>query len=80
MKGTKRGSISEYDIIGDIHGHADALERLLQKLGYTRKFGIYSHAEKRKVVFVGDFIDRGPKIRETFTLSGIWLNLEMPWL
>jgi hypothetical protein len=54
-----------YDIIGDIHGHADALERLLQKLGYTRKFGVYSHPEERQVVFVGDFIDRGPKIRET---------------
>jgi Calcineurin-like phosphoesterase len=57
-----------YDIIGDIHGHADALERLLQKLGYSRRFGVYSHPEKRQVVFVGDFIDRGPKIRETLHL------------
>jgi hypothetical protein len=57
-----------YDIIGDIHGHADALERLLRKLGYTRRFGVYSHPEKRQVVFVGDFIDRGPKIRETLHL------------
>ena len=57
-----------YDIIGDIHGHADALERLLQKLGYTRRYGVYSHPEKRQVVFVGDFIDRGPKIRETLHL------------
>jgi len=24
---------TDYDIIGDIHGHADALERLLRKLG-----------------------------------------------
>lgn len=59
---------TNYDIIGDIHGHADALERLLQKLGYTRRFGVYSHPEKRQVVFVGDFIDRGPKIRETLHL------------
>jgi Calcineurin-like phosphoesterase len=59
---------SDYDIIGDIHGHADALERLLRKLGYTRRFGVYSHPGKRKVVFVGDFIDRGPKIRETLHL------------
>ncbi|ULQ50899.1 metallophosphoesterase [Flavihumibacter fluvii] len=58
----------DFDIIGDIHGHADALERLLQKLGYTRKFGVYSHPHRRKVVFVGDFIDRGPKIRETLHL------------
>jgi hypothetical protein len=54
-----------FDIIGDIHGHADTLEVLLRKLGYSSKFGIYQHPEQRKVAFVGDFIDRGPKIRET---------------
>jgi len=47
-----------FDIIGDIHGHADALLRLLQKLGYTHKDGGYSHPN-RKVVFLGDFIDKG---------------------
>ncbi len=57
-----------YDIIGDIHGYSDALEQLLQKLGYKRNFGVYSHPEGRKVIFVGDFIDRGPKIRETLHL------------
>lgn len=57
-----------YDIIGDIHGHADALEQLLQKMGYSRKGGVYSHPEGRQVLFVGDFIDRGPKIRETLHL------------
>ena len=54
-----------YDIIGDIHGYADNLEILLQKLGYERNFGVYKHPENRMVAFVGDFIDRGPKIRET---------------
>ena len=53
-----------YDIIGDIHGHADELEVLLQKLGYQLKGGTYSNNVGRKVVFLGDFIDRGPKIRE----------------
>lgn len=52
------------DLIGDIHGYADELEALLQKLGYAKKSGAYSHPE-RKVVFVGDYIDRGPKIKET---------------
>jgi hypothetical protein len=52
------------DLIGDIHGHADKLEALLQKLGYTKINGTYSHPI-RKVLFVGDYIDRGPKIRET---------------
>jgi len=54
-----------YDIIGDIHGHADELEILLQKLGYNLVDGIYSHPENRNVIFLGDYIDRGPKIRET---------------
>ncbi len=57
-----------YDIIGDIHGHADALEQLLQKMGYSRRGGVYKHPEGRKALFVGDFIDRGPKIRETLHL------------
>jgi Calcineurin-like phosphoesterase len=57
-----------YDIIGDIHGHADTLEILLSRLGYRRRFGVYKHRDGRHVVFVGDFIDRGPKIRETLHL------------
>lgn len=55
------------DFIGDIHGHADKLEELLQKLGYTKNKGAYSHTY-RKVLFVGDYIDRGPKIRETLQI------------
>lgn len=56
-----------YDLIGDIHGHADKLEELLIKLGYEKTGGIYSHPE-RKVLFVGDYIDRGPKIKETLEI------------
>lgn len=55
------------DLIGDIHGHADKLQELLLKLGYTRINGAYSHPD-RKVLFVGDYIDRGPKIRETLQI------------
>jgi hypothetical protein len=55
------------DLIGDVHGHADKLEELLLKLGYAKKNGAYSHPE-RKVLFVGDYIDRGPKIRETLEI------------
>jgi len=55
------------DFIGDIHGHADELEELLSKLGYTQNNGTYSHHE-RKVLFVGDYIDRGPKIKETLKI------------
>lgn len=55
------------DFIGDIHGHADELEQLLKKLGYTKNKGVYSH-HKSKVLFVGDYIDRGPKIKETLEI------------
>ena len=49
-----------YDIIGDIHGHADALEALLCDLGYRHRGGAWRHPD-RQALFVGDFIDRGPK-------------------
>jgi len=49
-----------YDIIGDIHGHADALKALLQYMGYRERRGAWRHPD-RQAIFVGDFIDRGPK-------------------
>lgn len=55
------------DLIGDVHGHAGELEALLLKMGYVPKNGTYSHPE-RKVLFVGDYIDRGPQIRETLEI------------
>ena len=57
----------KYDIVGDVHGHADKLQRLLQRLGYEERDGIYRHAS-RQLVFVGDFIDRGPEIRRTLQI------------
>lgn len=58
---------SGYDIIGDVHGCGDSLKLLLEKLGYVKRDGAYQYANLRKprqVVFVGDILDRGPKIRE----------------
>jgi len=55
------------DFIGDIHGYADKLEALLFKLGYKKSKGVFSHPE-RKVLFIGDYIDRGPQIRETLEI------------
>jgi len=49
-----------YDIIGDIHGHADALERLLDQLGYELEDGSWQH-RSRQAIFLGDFIDKGPQ-------------------
>ncbi len=56
-----------FDFIGDIHGHADKLESLLQRLGYKKEGGVYQHPT-RKVFFLGDFIDRGPKILEVLNI------------
>ena len=53
-----------FDVIGDVHGHADELEDLLQLLGYAKKSGVYRHAT-RTAIFLGDWIDRGPQIRQT---------------
>ena len=49
-----------YDIIGDIHGHADKLRGLLRNLGYREHLGAWRHPE-RQAIFVGDLIDRGPE-------------------
>jgi len=51
-----------YDIIGDIHGYADELKLLLANLGYHKSGQSYRHP------LVGDFIDRGPRIRETLEI------------
>lgn len=56
-----------YDIIGDIHGHASALERLLIKLGYELRADGWQQAG-RKVIFLGDFIDRGPEQAKTIDM------------
>jgi hypothetical protein len=47
-----------YDIIGDVHGHADRLEALLRKMGYGHRSGAWRHPS-RSAIFVGDLIDRG---------------------
>ena len=58
-----------YDLIGDIHGHADELQALLHHLGYRPDAaGVPRHPEGRQVIFLGDYVDRGPKIRETLAL------------
>lgn len=64
----KSSEIKGYDIIGDIHGHADALRQLLHLLGYEWRGNSYRHPEGRKVVFLGDYLDRGPNVRETLEI------------
>lgn len=44
------------DIIGDVHGQFEALQNLLHYLGYTPEG---KHPQGRKLVMVGDLVDRG---------------------
>ena len=62
-----------FDIIGDIHGCFDELIQLLKELGYeisTQPDGetVVKPPQGRKAVFVGDFVDRGPKVAEVLRL------------
>jgi hypothetical protein len=61
-------TIQGYDLVGDIHGHADALHRLLHELEYELFEGVLRHPE-RQMIFVGDFIDRGPQQREVLRIA-----------
>jgi hypothetical protein len=56
-----------YDLIGDIHGCAKTLERLLSALGYRQQAGVWRHPQ-RMAIFLGDLVDRGPRIREALHL------------
>lgn len=58
---------AKFDIIGDIHGHADALHDLLHKLGYQRQGGTFTHRDQRQALFLGDLIDRGPQQLEVLS-------------
>jgi len=48
-----------FDVVGDVHGCLDELTALLAALGYE-KDGVFRHPQGRKVVFLGDLVDRGP--------------------
>ncbi len=68
-----------FDIIGDVHGCRDELEGLLGRLGYEvaaaatggpslNGGAAYAHPQGRRAVFVGDLVDRGPRILDTVRL------------
>ena len=68
-----------FDIVGDVHGCCDELEKLLELLGYRLNAealpdsiwgpGVWSHPDGRRVVFLGDLADRGPRVADTFRLA-----------
>ncbi len=66
-----------FDIIGDVHGCFDELTELLQQMGYTIDAGVsrpdglpytVSPPAGRSAVFLGDLVDRGPRISDTLKL------------
>jgi protein phosphatase len=67
-----------FDIIGDVHGCATELEALLATLGYEvveRRPGhaldagpTYRHPDGRIAVFLGDLVDRGPRVLDTLRI------------
>lgn len=58
-----------YDIIGDIHGCLSTFKELVNALDYEWKDGIPVHPGGRKLVFVGDITDRGPRSLDMIRLS-----------
>ena len=60
--------MEKLDIIGDVHGYASKLKALLEKMGYILKNDTYIHPEGRRVVYVGDYIDRGLEEFETLKI------------
>ncbi len=61
--------MSGFDVIGDIHGHADELQALLRKLGYVPDGAGFRPPQGRQLVFVGDLIDRGPQQQRTLDIA-----------
>jgi protein phosphatase len=59
-----------FDIIGDVHGCADELESLLRALDYAPDAsGTFTHPKGRKAIFVGDLVDRGPRVGDTLRIA-----------
>ncbi|MEK6481707.1 metallophosphoesterase [Catalinimonas sp. 4WD22] len=56
-----------YDIIGDVHGEADKLHKLLTLLDYRPGGTGYYHPQ-RKAIFLGDFINKGGASKEALEI------------
>jgi len=59
-----------FDLVGDIHGCFDELVALLRQLGHSvdETAFLLEPVNGRKLVFLGDLVDRGPKTPEVLRL------------
>ncbi len=66
----RRDQHGPFDVIGDVHGCADELEALLEELGYQSGATdcAYRHPEGRRVIFLGDIVDRGPRVLDAYRI------------
>lgn len=55
---------NRYDVIGDTHGLLDELIELLKKAGWTIEADKVSHPDGRKLLLLGDLVDRGTQSLE----------------
>ena len=60
--------VHEVDVIGDVHGQLDLLERMLGRLGHTGLGTDDYEGNGRLAVFTGDAINKGPHSLEVLTL------------
>jgi protein phosphatase len=58
----RRSERGPFDVIGDVHGCASELLALLRRLGYRRRAGRWGHPHGRRALFLGDLVDRGPRV------------------
>jgi len=64
-----------YDIIPDIHGQYEKLTHALSGLGYREHHGAWRHPDPlRSCLFLGDFIDRGPRNGDVIRLVRTMLD------
>jgi len=67
----KRHETGAFDIIGDVHGCFDELQSLLMALGYQlpkKADDTLTHPQNRRLIFVGDLVDRGERSPEVLRL------------